>query len=139
MRHGARVRKYLTTANSSELDQCVIFGEVMQFYNSDINRSRLQIQLTILKQAHDSDSNLHNVKEIWNFLKTRNGTEKEYFSEIIKVLNLILLMPATNAQSERVFSVLRRMKPWLRSTMGQERVNWCTLLSVCCEKRTNYL
>ena len=34
-------------------------------------------------------------------------------------LILILVMPATNAVSERSFSALRRVKTWLRTITGQ--------------------
>ena len=39
-------------------------------------------------------------------------------------------MPSTNAVSERSFSSLRRVKTYLRSTMTQERLNNCMILSV---------
>ena len=39
-------------------------------------------------------------------------------------------MPATISLSERSFSALRRLKTWLRNTMGQTRLNWCMLLHV---------
>ena len=43
---------------------------------------------------------------------------------------LILVMPATNAVSERSFSGLRRMKTWLRNTMHQTRLNRCMILHI---------
>ena len=49
-------------------------------------------------------------------------------------MKLILLIPATNATSERSFSALRRIKNWLRNTMSQARVKWCMLLNVHHEK-----
>ena len=42
---------------------------------------------------------------------------------MILLTKLILVMPATNASSERSFSMLRCMKTYLRSTMKQERLN----------------
>ena len=39
-------------------------------------------------------------------------------------------MPSTNATSERSFSTLRRVKTYLRSTMGQERLNHLMILNV---------
>ena len=38
-------------------------------------------------------------------------------------MKLILVIPATNATSERSFSALKRIKSYLRSTMKQERLN----------------
>jgi hypothetical protein len=45
-------------------------------------------------------------------------------------IQLVLVMPATNATSERSFSALRRVKSYLRSTMLQERLNYLMLLHV---------
>ena len=42
---------------------------------------------------------------------------------------LILVMPATNAASERSFSSMRRLKSYLWSTMGQARLNHIMLLN----------
>ena len=39
-------------------------------------------------------------------------------------------MPATNATSERSFSALRRVKSYLRTQMGQERLNNSMVLHV---------
>ena len=39
-------------------------------------------------------------------------------------------MPATNATSERSFSALCRVKGYLRSTMGQQRLNNLMVLHV---------
>ena len=41
---------------------------------------------------------------------------------------LLLVMPETNATSERSFSALRRIKTYLRSTMSQARLNHLMVL-----------
>ena len=46
-------------------------------------------------------------------------------------------MPDTNATSERSFSTLRRMKSYLRTTMGQERLNYLVLLHLHKERTNN--
>ena len=45
-------------------------------------------------------------------------------------MQLILVMPATNASSERSFSALRWVKTYLRVTMKQDRLNYLMLLHV---------
>ena len=50
--------------------------------------------------------------------------------QVCTVLKLILIMPATNATSERSFSALRRVKTYLRSSMYQQRLNHLMLLHV---------
>ncbi len=45
-------------------------------------------------------------------------------------MQLILVMPATNASSERSFSALRRLKTYLQTTMKQDHLNYLMLLHV---------
>ena len=51
-------------------------------------------------------------------------------SQVSKLVKLLLVMPATNAQSERSFSAVRRVKMYLRATMSQQRLNHLMLLHV---------
>lgn len=53
----------------------------------------------------------------------------------MELMKLILVIPATNVLSKRSFSALRfsalrRLKTWLRNTMGQARLNWVMILNV---------
>ena len=43
-------------------------------------------------------------------------------SEIYKLLQLILTIPATSTSAERSFSCLKRIKTYLRNTCGQDRI-----------------
>ena len=43
--------------------------------------------------------------------------------EALKLVKILLIIPATNATSERSFSTLRRVKSYLRSNMKQSRLN----------------
>ena len=45
-----------------------------------------------------------------------------------KLFQLLLILPATNATSERSFSALRRIKSYLRCTMSQARLNHLMIL-----------
>ena len=103
-----------------------IYEEIIQFYGTDINKDRLQAQLIAL---HTIES-ITDLQSSLSFLKSLTGTEKEYYSEVLKVAKFILVMPATNAISERSFSALRRTKTWLRSTINQVRLNHCMTLYV---------
>ena len=59
---------------------------------------------------------------------------KDFYSEVIALVKLYLASPATNAVSQRSASAMRRLKNWFRSTMSQERLNHCMLLSIHKEK-----
>ena len=43
--------------------------------------------------------------------------------DTMRLLRLLLTLPASSATSERSFSALRRLKTWLRATMTQARLN----------------
>ena len=51
-------------------------------------------------------------------------------SEVSKLVKLLLFMPATNAESERSFSAVRRIKTYLHATMSQQCLNHLMLLHV---------
>ena len=57
-----------------------------------------------------------------------------YFSKVVTLLKVLLVLPATNAVSERSASTLRRIKNWLRTSMTQERFNNCMLRAIYKEK-----
>ena len=62
--------------------------------------------------------------------------EQANLSQVCILLKLILVVPATNAVSERSASALRRVKTYLRSTMSQARLNHLLLLH-CHKDRTD--
>ncbi|KAL5515852.1 hypothetical protein EMCRGX_G001086 [Ephydatia muelleri] len=111
------------------------YSDVMQLYGDDVNQQRMACQLLILHAnlPHEIKSLVGGMKlkGIIAFLQSLSLIESELYTEvIIKLAKLIIVMPATNAVSERTFSALRRLKTWLRSTLHQSRLNWCMLLHV---------
>ena len=48
---------------------------------------------------------------------------KECLSEVHKVLTFYMSVPISSATAERSFSVMRRIKSWLRSTMSENSLN----------------
>jgi hAT family C-terminal dimerisation region len=52
------------------------------------------------------------------------------FSEVVKLLELFLLLPVTSATAERSFSGLRRLKTFMRICMSQELLNSLAILHV---------
>ena len=53
-----------------------------------------------------------------------------YFSQVTSLLNISLVLPATNAVSEESTITLRRIKNWLRTSMTQRRLNHRMLLDI---------
>ena len=58
-----------------------------------------------------------------------NTYEKAHISQVIELFKLILVLPATNASSERSFSLLRLEKSYVRATTAQDRLNDLIILS----------
>ena len=46
---------------------------------------------------------------------------------VINVVHILAVIPATSCSAERSFSALRRLRTYLRNTMGQQRV---TLINI---------
>ena len=53
----------------------------------------------------------------------------DMFPEFSSVLHILAVIPATSCSAERSFSGLRRLKTYLRSTMGQQRVSNIALIN----------
>ena len=60
---------------------------------------------------------------------TENQLERT-FSETLKLTQIALTTPMATAESERCFSTLKRIKSFLRSRMGQDRLNALAMLSI---------
>ena len=54
----------------------------------------------------------------------------EVFSEILKLLKILVVTAMTTAEPEQCFPTLKRMKIFLRSTMKNERLSALCMLSV---------
>ena len=98
-----------------------IAQDIAEFYGTGLHQDRLKAQLAAL---HCSDTD-RSLDDLQSYLKGLNEVENKYYSKAIKVAKLILVMPATNALSERSFSALRRLKTWLRITTDHVRLNSC--------------
>ncbi len=70
--------------------------EVTEFYTSDFIPDRLQSQLSLFHSSWDPKIQ-KDLKSVISFLQSLSAVKKEYFSEVIKVIKLILVMPTTNA------------------------------------------
>ena len=58
--------------------------------------------------------------------------------ELLKVIQIFRSIPATSCSSERSFSSLRRIKTYLRITIGQDRLSSIALINMECEYSTLY-
>uniref|UniRef100_H3B876 HAT C-terminal dimerisation domain-containing protein n=1 Tax=Latimeria chalumnae TaxID=7897 RepID=H3B876_LATCH len=101
------------------------FDDVFNLYKEDLDKERLATQLNVLYA--NMGAGPVSLKNVVAFLKSLGQGQRHLYSMVMTLVELILLIPATNAISERSFSALRRVKTWLRSTMTQSRLNSAVL------------
>ena len=94
---------------------------VKSLYDKDLNYQNLEIQFQTIASSVKDDLSLDGIV---SYLKTLSSTARSIYSEIVTLVELILVMPATNATSERTFSALHWIKSYLRTTMSQQRLNY---------------
>jgi len=52
------------------------------------------------------------------------------FPNVYKLIKILVTLPVSTCTAERSFPALRRLKTFLRSTMGQNRLNGLALLNI---------
>ena len=113
------------------------FEFVCSFYKDDLEENILRGQLQVFGTKFQSTYRekfgtnvLPTILGIRDYFQSMNCSQRSLLSQVTRVLQLLLVMPSTNATSERSFSALRRVKTYLRSTMSQERLNNLLVLHV---------
>ena len=95
---------------------------VLEHYSNDFKSDLLKVHLDLFTanfETPDIDRTSITLQDVITYGKTLTEAQKDLMSEVCLLLKLILVMPATNAVSERSFSALRRIKTFLRTTMTQ--------------------
>lgn len=84
-----------------------------------------ETELAFFRRRFTLSDSLEDYRQLF---KTMEPSVRSMFPNVEKLLRLLLISPASSCVAERSFSALRRVKTWLRSTMGQERLN-CVMVS----------
>ena len=71
----------------------------------------LSTQLAVLPNSLRAEGKL-NIPEVIKRFRSMIAARKNLLSEVMKAVKLLLMMPATNAISERSFSALKRVKTY---------------------------
>lgn len=87
----------------------------------------LRSELSVIYATEDI-SQKHNVNELVIFIK-ENSLNQTY-SEVLKLCELVLTIPATSASVERSFSALKRIKTFSRNSTSEERLSKLSLLAI---------
>ncbi|CAH1724767.1 unnamed protein product [Aphis gossypii] len=116
----------LIPAYIDKYDESNIIKAAM-IYNEDWSGQIMDIQseISIWKNKW---SNIQTIKPD-TVIETMKHCD-EFFPIIKTLLHVFATIPVTTASAERSFSTLRRLKNYLRSTMGQDRLNGLAVLNV---------
>lgn len=111
------------------LETILLTGEssesVIDLY-PELNNESLKIQLAMFCNQHKYSS-LAGARLI---MSQMSADVRRLFSQVERLIRLMLLCPVTSCEAERSFSALRRLKTWLRTTMTQHRLNHIALCHV---------
>ena len=89
----------------------------------------LPTHLKIFSQAIEGRGKV-TVADIVEFFQSCTPSRCDLMFEVSKLVKLLLVIPATNAESERSFSAVWHIKTYLHATMSQQRLNHLMLLHV---------
>ena len=86
------------------------FDDVLSVYGNNFDKDCLATQLKILHhnlpKEIESEKGGVKLKSIIKFLQSLSPAECQFYSYVMHLAKLILVMPATNVVSERSFSAL---------------------------------
>lgn len=82
------------------------------------------------RKEHDSvQTDRHPISQLLQEFKQNNHYQK-IFPNLFKLLRIFITVPVSTATAERSFSVLKRVKNYLRNTMLQERLSNLAILAI---------
>ena len=125
------LEELLTKAANKE-DYSKELEAVVSFYGDDFDNKELSTQLEIFSSTfiRENEQQRITLREAIKSLHDLSAGHRTFYKQVCQVVKLILVMPATNAASERSFSTTKRVKSYLRSTMGQARLNNLMTLNI---------
>ena len=113
--HGKMERLLLTAPDATTMKELIADSP----WAGDLSPADLAPDLKVLFRTKKPQS-------LADAVKTVVGMEKaaqRMVPRAVRLLRLLLCLPASSATAERSFSALRRLKTWLRATMTQTRLN----------------
>ena len=106
---------------------------VYSFYGDDFYKAQLKDQLHLLAtMGTDHGYNLPNmtITDFIRFIQSLSAAERHFLSEVATLTKLMLLARGTNVVCERSLSNLKKLKTYLRSTMGDDRLFYLMVIHV---------
>jgi hypothetical protein len=101
----------------------------LSIYRDDIDFNATVNEYKVWREFKNKEAlsitNMSNVKKIFV-----EKSLKSVFPNLFTLLSIYLTMPVTSVECERSFSVLKRLKSWLRTTMGQVRLSSLSIIQI---------
>jgi hypothetical protein len=90
------------------LEECLLTGSVISVVRTypEIDWERLAIQLPMFRSSFEYNS----VDQATTHIQSSSSEVKQLFSEVVKLIRCLLVLPASCCEAERCFSSLRRLK-----------------------------
>ena len=111
---------------------------IVQLYSKDIEFDRLKVQLQMLPDLLKTFNSANTSQKVSKVTSLRTIVDllhseqccRRMFSDVLKLLKIVLTIPVTSATAERTFSSMRRLKNYLRSSMTQKLFNNMMILHI---------
>ncbi len=85
----------------------------------ELHRGTLAVQLPLFHQKFSCSSS----REAAEVLRGMPVEVHGLFDQVKVLVRILLVVSVSSCEADRSFSALRRLKTWLRATMGQDRLN----------------
>ena len=103
---------------------------ITSFYQKDLDSNRLSLHRRMfLDQITLKDVKIKSLQDVVIYLNA-NRNLADLKPEFMKLIRLLLTIPASSCIAERSFSALRRLQNYLRSPMKSNRLNHLSLIHV---------
>ena len=102
---------------------------LFDLYKDDIDPMQVQTVAFSMSTMFQG-SNCKNFSDILEHLESLHPTKCALIQNLLTIVHLILINPATPCTPEKSFSVVWRIKTWLRSAMTIKRFNNLPILSI---------
>lgn len=101
---------------------------VLNTYKDDIDPVQIRTEAFSVSTMF-RETSCTNFSDVFEHIQSLPPTKLTLIPNIVTIIQLILINPATSCTPERSFSTARRLKTWLRSTMTTKRFNNLAILS----------
>ena len=128
-----KIEKLLLSATKGEITSIEDLYEIVTHFRDDLDETDLSKELALLKNV------MTDCEFTYDTLRNKISEYRCVFPQVLRLLQLLFVIPATSATSERSFSALRLVKTYLRTTMKQERLNHLMIIHIHKEAMSEFI